>query len=98
MCPTDLEKELTAQQHVFSGLMHKLEAHIVPVINCRTRGLAPMIGNLSDEDSNHHAISDESVECEDDGELYRMEIRNGKKVVTKSRPDPSKRQRREGTH
>ena len=29
------------------------------------------------------------MEC-DDGELYRMEIRNGKKVFTKSRHDPSK--------
>ena len=38
--------------------------------------------------SNHHARSDESVKS-DDGELYRLEIRNGKKVLTKSRPDPS---------
>ena len=59
------------------------------VIDSRTRGLALMIvGNLSDDDSNHHANSDESVESED-GELYRLEIRNGKKVFTKSRPDPS---------
>ena len=48
-----------------------------------------MMGNLSDEDSNHHANSDESVESED-GELYRLEIRNGKKVFIKSRLDPSK--------
>ena len=48
-----------------------------------------MMGNLSDEDSNHHANSDEPVESED-GELYRVEIRNGKKVFTKSRPDPRK--------
>ena len=33
--------------------------------------------------------SDESVESED-GELYRLEIRNGKKVFTDSLPDPSK--------
>ena len=53
------------------------------VINSRTRGLAPMMmGNLSDEDSNHHASIDESVESED-GQLYRSEIRNGKKVFTK---------------
>ena len=50
------------------------------VINSRTRGLAPMMmGNLSDQDRNRHANSDESVESED-GELYRLEIRNGKKV------------------
>ena len=48
------------------------------VINSRTRGLAPMMmGNLSDEDSSHHASSDESV-------------RNGKEVFTGSRHDPSK--------
>ena len=67
-----------------------MKAHIVTVINSRTRGLAPMMmGNLSDEDGNHHASSDESVESED-GELYRLEIRNGNKVFTKSRHEPSK--------
>ena len=45
--------------------------------------------NLSDEDSNHYASSDGPVESED-GELYRLEIRNGKKVFTKSRHEPSK--------
>ena len=62
MCPTDLEKELTAQQHLFSDYA-QMKARIVTVINSRTRGLAPMMmGDLSDEDSNHHASSDESVE------------------------------------
>ena len=66
-----------------------MKARIVTVINRRTRGLAPMMmGNLSDEDSNHHASIDESVECEY-GELYRLEIRNGKKVFSKSRHEPS---------
>ena len=89
MCSTDLEKELTAQQHLFLDFA-QMKARIVTVINSRTRGLAPMMmGNLSDEDRNHRAGSDESVE-RDDGELYRLEIRNGKKVFTKSRPDPSK--------
>ena len=82
MCATDLEKELTAQQHLCPDYA-QMKAHIVTVINSRTHGLAPMMmGNLSDEDSNHHANSDESVESED-GELYRLEIRNGKKVFTK---------------
>ena len=46
-----------------------MKAHSVTVINSRTRGLAPMMmGNLSDEDSNFHAGSDEYVESED-GEL-----------------------------
>ena len=84
MCPADLEKELTAQQHLFPDSAH-MKAHVVTVINSRSRGLAPVVmGNLSDEDS-----SDEPVECED-GELYRLEIRNGKKVFTKSRLEPSK--------
>ena len=41
------------------------------------------------EDTYLHAGSDESVESEA-GELYRLEIRNGKKVFTKSRHEPSK--------
>ena len=91
MCSTKLEKEVTAQQHLFPDHAEK-KADIVTVINSRTRGLAPMMmGNLSDEDRNHHARSDESVES-DDGELYRLEIRNCKKVFTKSQ----RRRRREG--
>ena len=92
MCPTDLEKELTSQQHLFPDYA-QIKAHIVTVINSRTRGLAPMmIGNLSDDDSSHVAsshASDESVEGED-GELYRLEIRNGKKIFTKSTYSSSK--------
>ena len=53
------------------------------VINNRTRGPAPMMmGNLSNEDSNHHASSE-------DGELCRLMIRNGKKVFTKPKHDLS---------
>ena len=82
MCLTDLEKELTAQQHLFPDHA-QMKARIVTVINSRTCGLAPMmIGKFSDEDSKHHANSDESVESED-GELYHLEIRNRKKVFTK---------------
>ena len=89
MCSTDLEKVLTAQQHLFLDYA-PVNARIVTVINSLTRGLAPMMmGNLSDEGSNHHAVSDESVESED-GELYRLEIRNGRNVLTKSRHEPSK--------
>ena len=90
MCPTDLEKELTAQQHLFPDYA-QMKAPIVAGINSRTRGLAPMMlmGNLSDEHSNNHASSDASVASEG-GELYRLEIRNGKKVFTKCRHEPSK--------
>ena len=48
-----------------------------------------MMGNLNDEASNHDASRDEFVESED-GELYRLEIRDGKKVFTKPRHDSSK--------
>ena len=88
MCPTDLEKELTAQQHLFPDYA-QMKAQIVRVISSRTRGLAHMMmGSLSDEDRNHRARGDELVESED-GELYRVEIRNGKKVFTKSQHDSS---------
>ena len=64
-----------------------MKAHIVAVINSRTRGLAPvMVGNLSDEDSNHHASIDESMEGED-GELYRLETKNGSKTSGKGKID-----------
>ena len=67
-----------------------MKSHIVTVMNSRTRGFAPMMmGNLSDEDSIHHVSGDEFVKSED-GELYRLEIRNGKKVFTKPRHDSSK--------
>ena len=42
VCPTDLEKELTAQQHLFPDYAH-MKARIVTVINSRTCGLAPMM-------------------------------------------------------
>ena len=89
MCPTDLERELTAEQHLFPDYA-QMRAHIVTVINNRTRGPAPMMmGNLKDETSDRDASSDEFVECED-GELYRLEIRNGKKVFTEPWHDSSK--------
>ena len=82
------ERELTAQQHLFPDCA-QMRAHIVTVINSCTCGLAPMMmGNLSGEDSNHYASSDEPVESED-GELHRLEIRNRNKVFTKSRHEPS---------
>ena len=89
MCPTDLEKVLTAQKHLFLDYA-QMKANIVTVIDSRTRGLAPvMMGNLCDEFCYLHAGSDESVESEG-GELYRLKIWNGKKVFTKSRHEPSK--------
>ena len=67
-----------------------MKAHIVTGINSRTRGLAPLvIEHLSDENSTHRTSGVESVESED-GELYRLEIRNSKKVFAKSRHEPSR--------
>ena len=60
-----------------------MRAHIVTVINSRTRDPAPMMmGNSNDEASNNDARSDELVEGEV-GERYRLEIRHGMKVFTK---------------
>ena len=42
MCPTDLEKELTAQQHLFPEGA-QIRAHIVTVMNSCTRGPAPIL-------------------------------------------------------
>ena len=78
MCPTDLEKEITAQQHLILDYA-QMRAHIATAVNSRTRGPVPMMmGNLNEEASNHDTSSDEFVEGED-GELYRLEARNGKK-------------------
>ena len=64
MCPTDLETELTAQQHLFPHCA-QMRAHIVTVINSRTCGPAPMMmGNVKEEASNHDTSSDELVEVE----------------------------------
>ena len=66
-----------------------MRAHIVTVINSRTRGLAPMMmGNLNDDASNHDTSRDELVEGED-GELYSLEVGNCKKVFTKPQHDSS---------
>ena len=89
MCPTDLERELTAQQHLFPDYA-QMRTHIVTVINNRTRGPDPlMMGNFSDESSNRDASGNEFVEKEDT-ELCRLQIRNGKKVYTKLQHDSSK--------
>ena len=69
MCPTSHERELTAQQHLFPDYA-QMRAHIVTVLNSRTRDLAPMMmGNLFDEASNRDTSSGGFVESED-GELY----------------------------
>ena len=82
MCPTDLKKELTAQHHLFPDYA-QMKAHVVTVINSRTHGPAQvMLGNLNEEGSNYGASGDGFEESEDE-ELYRLEIRNGKKVFTK---------------
>ena len=67
-----------------------MRAHIVTVIDSRTRCPAPMmIGNLNEEASNRDANCDEFVGNED-GELYRLEKTSGKTVFTKPRHHASK--------
>ena len=80
---------MTAQQHLFPDYAQMM-AHIVTVINSRTRGPASMMmGNLNEEASNHDTSSDELVEGED-GELCRLEVGNGKRVFTKHRHESIK--------
>ena len=65
MCPTDLEKELTAKLHLFPDYA-QMRAHVVRVIDSRSRGPAPMmIGNLNEEASNRDASCDEFVGSEE---------------------------------
>ena len=54
-----------------------------------------MMGNLTEEASNHDTSSDELVEGKD-GDLYRLEVGNGKKVFTKPRRDSIKGNTRGG--
>ena len=62
VCPTDLEREFTAQQHLFPDYA-QMRAHIVTVINNRTRGPGPMrMGNLNDWASNREAVATNSWE------------------------------------
>ena len=73
LCPTDLEKELTAQEHLFSDHA-QMRALIVTVINSR-----------SNDDGNFERRGQQS-RCRwgsEAGELYRLGVRNGKKVFTK---------------
>ena len=61
MCPTDVEKQLTAQQHLLTDYA-QMWAHIMTVINSRSRGPAPrMMGNFDRRGhSNDDASSDGS--------------------------------------
>ena len=78
-----LAKESTAQQHLFLDF-EQVRAHIVTVINTRTRGAAPMsVGNLDGEVGDSDAGRDEVMESED-GQLYRLEIKNRRRILTTS--------------
>ena len=71
MCPTDLEGELTEQQHLFP-VNAQMIVHTVTVIICRTCGPAPVkMRQLSEKASNHDAGRDEFMKSED-GELHRL--------------------------
>ena len=77
-CPTDFQTELTAQQHLCPDY-----AEIVPVICSRARGLALVVlDSWNEGGGNCNASHEEFVESED-GEVYRLEVGNSKKVFTK---------------
>ena len=62
----------------------QVRAHIETVINTRTRGAAPMaVGNLDSEVGDSDAGRDEVMESED-GQLYRLEIKNRRRILTMS--------------
>ena len=49
LCPSDLEKELMSQQHLFPKYQ-SMRDHIIQVIQNRTPGIAPMLlGNIGEE-------------------------------------------------
>ena len=88
MCPTDPENVLTTLEHLFPDSA-QMRVHIVTVINSRARGPPQMMmGNLNEQSNNNDASSNESEESEG-GELFRLELRNGKKVSTTPRRDSS---------
>ena len=81
-CHTDFQTVLTAQQYLCPDYAEIL-AHIVTVICSRARGPAPvMMESWSEGGGNCDASHEEFVKSED-GEVYRLEVGNSKKVFTK---------------
>ena len=76
ICPADLKRELLPQQHLFPKY-EALRNHIIGLIHSRTSGTAPMIYHLENAGSTG---DDQTVEGED-GELYRLERKDGKTRV-----------------
>ena len=78
-----LAKESTAQQHLFLDF-EQVRAHIVTVINTRTRGLLRWLWDIwNSKVGDRGAGSDEVMESED-RQLYRLEIKNRKRILTTS--------------
>ena len=66
------------------GLRTSASAYIVTVINTRTRGAAPKaVENWNSEVGDSGPGSDEAMESED-GQLYRLEIKNRTRILAKS--------------
>jgi len=78
MCPADLARELLPQQHLFPRY-DALRNHIIGLVHSRTTGVAPMILSLDPANGG----GDDAVEGED-GELYRLERRDGKVKMIKA--------------
>ena len=78
MCPADLERELLPQQHLFPKY-DALRNHIIGLVHSRTSGAAPMLYALDPSGGGN----EEAMEGED-GELYRLERRDGKTRVVKT--------------
>jgi len=75
MCPKLVEAELESQLHLFSSYP-SLKAHITNLVASRTSGSMPMMQGSLEE-----ASPPDPVEFEgEDGELYRLEKKDGKFV------------------
>ena len=79
ICPPDLERELLPQQHLFPAY-DALKNHIIGIVHSRTSGAAPMLHNLEDP---AHAEDEHIIEGED-GELYRLERKEGRTRLVRS--------------
>ena len=78
-----MAKESTAQQHLFLDF-EQVRAHIVTVINTRTRGLLRWLWDIWNSKVGDRAAGSDEVMESEDRQLYRLEIKNRKRILTLS--------------
>ena len=78
MCPVDVQRELEFRQDLYDTY-EKMKSQILFITNTRTQGQTPMqLGNTQSCDMVEEVYEDEN------GELYRLETKDGKKTITKA--------------